>query len=88
MIISQKEEIYTTVHGEEIVLLDMMQGMYFGLEGASAKIWEELGQGPVAVSAILEKWKDVYDQTGDELESLLSQSVQELIDKRLVVVES
>ncbi|MPY19704.1 PqqD family protein [Paenibacillus glucanolyticus] len=88
MMISQKEEVYTTVHDQEVVLLDMNQGKYFGLEGAAMALWNELSQGPVTTSAILEKWKTIYDQEEDELNSLLTQSLEELTAKRLVVVDT
>ncbi|MGZ0051140.1 PqqD family protein [Brevibacillus gelatini] len=86
MIVSQREEIYTTEMGDEIVLLDMRHGAYYGLEGATMELWKELADGPVDSAQILAKWTQLYQQSEEELTSMLDQSIQELISKKLIVV--
>ncbi len=88
MIVSQREEIDMTELEDEIVLLDMPRGVYYGLEGAAMELWKELSDGPIDSSEILSKWNQRYQQSEEELRRLLDQSIQELKSKNLIVVSA
>ena len=42
---SVPSQVMSRLVGEEIVLLDLESGMYFGLDGVGKRIWESIGNG-------------------------------------------
>ena len=71
--------------GEEVIVLDLLGGEYFGLPGVGARVWELLldGKSLVAVAAAITSEYDV-DSTSAEDDVL--RLVTELCDKGLLVV--
>lgn len=61
---------------DEVVILDVEAGRYFGVDGVAAWIWDRV-QEPVRVGALLEELLDVYDvdraRAADDLEGFLSE---------------
>ncbi|MDH4424706.1 MULTISPECIES: PqqD family peptide modification chaperone [Bacillus] len=88
MIIRQNDMVSSTIHDEEVVLLDMSKEIYYGLEGATMLLWNELSDGPVDTIKILEKWKSKYDHSEEEVEHIFSQSLHELTSRDLVVIDT
>lgn len=80
--------VSSTTHDEEVVLLDMSKEIYYGLEGATMLLWNELSNGPVDTVKILEAWKSKYDHSEEELDHIFSESLHELTSRGLVVVET
>ncbi|CAM4194712.1 PqqD family protein [Paenibacillus tarimensis] len=88
MLLGQREEVYTTDLGDEIVLLDMNNGAYFGLEGATMALWQELGDGPKHASVILARWRQIYEHPSETLEVLLQEAIAHLRQKDLISVSA
>lgn len=87
MKIARSEETATTSLSEECIVLDMINGEYFGLEGALMELWLELESGTKDFGQILSKWKAEFDQPEAELAAILHTSIQELSAKKLIKVE-
>lgn len=70
--------------GEELVLLDLASGTYFGLNPVGSRIWALLDQ-VVSIDEICQRLEAEYDVTPeilrDDVESLLMQ----LLEKGLVL---
>lgn len=69
---------------DETVILDLRQGLYFGLNASGAVIWDRLMRGPATVaeleSAVLASFEVDTSECRRDLEALL----QRLLDERLV----
>ena len=72
--------------GEEIILLHLENGLYFGLGNVGTRIWNLL-QKPVKVreitSLLLQEYEVDHERCHDEVMSL----VADLVDQGLVTVE-
>lgn len=69
--------------GEEMVLLDMTRGTYYGLDPIGARIWEMIANG-ASLALIVERLVDEYDVTRDELEGDVERLVAEMESRGLV----
>jgi hypothetical protein len=43
--LSVPPQVMSRLVGDEMVLLDLESGMYFGLDGVGKRIWEAIGEG-------------------------------------------
>jgi len=73
--------------GDEIVLLDLDNGTYFGLDPVGARIWELISQGRT-LAAVCEVIVDEYDVTREIIEQDLLKLVADLAAQRLVKVRA
>jgi len=87
MKIARSEETATTSLSEECIVLDMINGEYFGLEGALMELWLALENGTKDFDQILYAWKREFDQPETELAAILYTSIQELSAKKLIKVD-
>ena len=73
--------------GDEIVLLDLDNGTYFGLDPVGARIWELISQGRT-LAAVCEVILDEYDVTREIIEQDLLKLVADLAAQKLVKVRA
>ncbi len=71
---------------EEAALLNLKDGVYYGLNPVGARIWN-LIQKPRKVSEILEILLDEYDVERDVCQTDLMELLEQLLEKELVKVE-
>lgn len=71
---------------DEAAILNMKDGVYYGLNPVGAKIWN-LIQKPIQVSDILEVLIDEYDVEKDVCQTDLMELLEQLLEKELVKVE-
>lgn len=88
MKIARSEETATTSLSEECIVLDMINGEYFGLEGALMELWLALENGTKEFDEILCTWTREFDQPETELAAILLTSIQELSAKKLIRVDA
>lgn len=72
--------------GDELVLLDLKSGTYFGLDPIGSRIWRLIGEGK-NLSEVCEKLLGEYDVSSAELERDAAILTDELVTRRLLVVE-
>lgn len=77
----------TARRSDDAVVLDLDSGTYFGFEGIGAAIWE-LVQRSARVDAIRDAILARYDVTPERCEADLESFLGEMLEKRLIVVES
>ena len=75
----------TADFSQEIVLLNLIDGVYYGVDGVAARVWMLL-QSPIAVGAILERIADEFEVDRARCEREVRTFVQELVDRGLVDV--
>ena len=71
--------------GEEVILLHLENGLYYGLENVGARIWKLL-QKPVKVGDIEGALLDEYDVEPETCHAEVVTLLQRLIDQNLVEV--
>lgn len=82
-IVKPAENVIARRVGEEMVLLDMTRGTYYGLDPIGARIWQLIADG-ASLAAIVEKLLEEYDVTRTQLESDVETLVGELEGRGLV----
>lgn len=71
--------------GDEIVILDLDSGTYYGLDPVGSRLWELLSGGATLDDAIATMASE-YDVDRETLERDLSVLLNELREKQLLVV--
>jgi hypothetical protein len=71
--------------GEEVILLHLETGLYYGLENVGARIWKLL-QKPVKVGEIESALLDEYEVEPETCHAEVVTLLQRLIDQNLVEV--
>ena len=71
--------------GDEIVVLDLAGGAYYGLDAVGVRIWQLLGDGK-SLAEVCETLLEEFDVARDVLETDLLRLLGELRDKKLVLV--
>lgn len=80
------EGVITKEVGDELVLLDVERGVYYGLHEVSARIWQLLGAGE-SVGTTMERLLEEYDVERETLEQDVARLIGELREAGLVVLE-
>ncbi|QXP82899.1 PqqD family protein [Methylococcus sp. ANG] len=85
MMITISEEVVFEKVGDEMVLLNLETGAYFGLNPSGSRMWELLvaTKSPVRV---VESMHHEYDVAVDVLEQDLANLISELKEKKLIEV--
>jgi hypothetical protein len=77
------QDVMARVVGDEVVILDLATGTYFGLDGPGARFWQLLSEGrPVA--AIFDILREEYEVPPETLEADLRKLIDELASKGLL----
>ena len=71
--------------GDEVVILDLDAGTYFGLDPVGARIWELIGEG-LTLSTVRDRMLNEYDTPRDVLEQDILELIKALRDENLVAV--
>lgn len=80
-----KNYVYCKVE-DELVLLGMDDGVYYGLNPVGAFIWEKINE-PITINELREAILEEYDVGKDECEGDLFDLLEELADKGMIDVK-
>ena len=81
--VSIPDEVMTRKVGDELVILDLASGMYFGLDAIGTRIWQLVEAGnPLA--EVCDVMTSEYDVTRDQMQQDLANLVAELHARGLV----
>jgi hypothetical protein len=72
--------------GEEVAILDLKAGMYYGLDSVGARVWE-LIQRPKSIREIWNVLLEEYEVDPERCERDLLALLQKLVDEGLVEVQ-
>ena len=70
--------------GEEVVILDLASGTYFGLDPVGARIWALMGEG-VTLAEICATMLEEYEVEREQLEADVLRLTTELAERGLIV---
>ena len=79
--------IMTRQVGDEIVILDLARGTYYGLDTVGTRIWQLMASGE-SLSTICDKVIKEFDVTRETLELDLDRLFRDLVDKGLLTISS
>jgi hypothetical protein len=82
IIVQDSEPIATTVD-EEVVMLSVRAGAYFGLDGVGSDIWNMLGE-PCRVGDICKSLSSLYEVDDETMTRDVTLFLQGLLDRGLV----
>ncbi len=85
-VVAARDQVSSDLGGEEVGILDLKAGVYYGLDDVGARIWNLL-QEPKSVSEIRDVLLEEYDVEADRCERDLLALLQRLADEGLVEVE-
>jgi len=84
-LVSAADDVLATTFEDEVVLLNLADGVYYGLDGVGARIWT-LIQRPASLSQISEALRQEYQVERAQCEADLRALIAELEARGLVVV--
>jgi len=80
-----EENVYCNIE-DEVVILDLGEGIYYGLNPVGARIWD-LIQKPRKVNDILDILLDEYNVGEEECRNDLIELLEQLSDKKLIKIK-
>jgi len=70
---------------DEVVILDVATGTYFGLDGVGSRVWCLIAEHEPR-EKIVEILKNEYDAPEEQIRQDVDRLIQQLVDKRLIRV--
>jgi hypothetical protein len=81
------DHVMSRTVGEELVLLDLQSGTYFGLDPVGARIWSHLQEG-CDVEVTTSRMTDEFDVTAERARADVSALIDDLLAKGLLAPEA
>ena len=85
-LITVSKEVVSCDLAGEVAMLDMKDGVYYGLDPVGATIWNAI-QKPATVQEVLDTLLEEYEVEEDEAYTDLLELLEELLEKKLIAVE-
>jgi len=83
--VSIPSQVMARVVGDEIVILDLANGTYYGLDPVGARIWQLISEGQTLVQ-VCEAMLADYEVTRNDIERDVVALGQTLLDKKLISI--
>ena len=83
MVVRRSEAMLFNNIGDEVVMMDIEQGSYYGLEKVAARIWA-LTEQPASVASLCDWLTAEYDVTEETCRQEVSAFVGELVNRGIV----
>ena len=83
--VRRSDALLSNTLGEDVVMMDIEQGAYYGLENVAARIWA-LTETPVTVGALCESLVNEYEITPEQCHAEVSTFLNELLERKIVEV--
>jgi hypothetical protein len=82
VLVAARDQVSTELEGEAVIL-SLADGVYYGLDGVGALVWERLGE-PCSVAELLHAVTSAFDVERETAERDLLALLGELAERRLV----
>ena len=79
----QNKKIIQSKIGEEVVMLDMDSGFYFGLNSVASVIWNLLEQ-EIAFDFLIDKLMETFDVDRPLCESDTRELIDQMLEKKII----
>lgn len=80
-----KDKLVWRKNGELIVILSMLNGQYFSLNGSASFLWELMESGISSVESLSEKLSELYDVSQPEALKDTKSLLRDLEKSRLLI---
>jgi len=77
------EDVLVRNIGDELVLLDLQRGVYYGLDPIGARIWELLSGG-LSIDETIERLLGEHEVSRQKLERDVRELIEELRERELI----
>ena len=84
-IIQRNENLLSNNLGEDIVMMDIEKGSYYGLEEVAARIWE-LTENPASISSICQTLTAEYDVSQEQCSEEVMKFVKDLLNQEIIEI--
>ena len=84
-VISRSESLLSNNLGDDVVMMDIEQGAYYGLEEVAARIWE-LTEKPVSFASICETLTAEYDVPKQKCEQEVTAFIDDLTNHKIICI--
>ncbi len=84
-VVAVADDLIAADLGEEIAILQLSDGIYYGLDAVGARIWS-LIQEPTGIQAVLDTLLAEYDVEPARCQSDLMALLQQLASEKLIVI--
>lgn len=82
-IICRNEALLSNNLGDDVVMMDIEEGAYYGLEGVAARIWQ-LTENPVSVGSVCEVLIGEYDVSKEQCRQEVDKFLNDLLNQKIV----
>ena len=83
--IRRSDALLSTSLGDDVVMMDVEQGAYYGLEAVAARIWA-LTEQPVSVGSLCERLVTEYQISPEQCQQEILTFLARLLERRIVQV--
>lgn len=84
-VIRRSEALLSNNLGDDVVMMDIEQGSYYGLEGVAARIWD-FTEKPISVGSLCEKLSNEYDVSPEKCQEEVTAFLDSLLERKIVAV--
>ena len=84
--IKRNNEVFASEIDEEIVMMNIQSGKYFGMDAIGSRIWELIDE-KIRVKDIISTLLEEYDVTEEQCRKDVLDFLNELYDQQLVEIE-
>ena len=84
-IICRSETLLSNNLGDDIVMMDIEEGAYYGLEEVAARIWE-MAENPVSVGSLCTDLMSEYKISEEECRSDVGEFLTDLLDRNILKI--
>ncbi len=85
IVVAREDLLSSNLSDEELVMMDIDRGYYYGLENVAKAIWDVLGQ-PQSILSICNKIVEEYDADPQMVKEDTIKFVGEMLDEKLIVI--
>ena len=82
-IIARSDAMFSDDLDNDVVMMDVEKGVYYGLESNAARIWKLIEQ-PTAVGSICDSLAAEYDISPDECRQEVAEFLEDLLDRKVI----
>ena len=81
----RNQTLFTSEIDEDLVMMDDVNGLYFGLNPIARKIWELLEQ-PLTEAALVEQLVIIYEVSAEQCQTDIAPFLDQLLERHLISV--
>ncbi len=84
-VISRSESLISNSLGEDVVMMDIEEGAYYGLEAVAASIWKHT-ETPISVGSLCELLMKEYKISNDRCLQEVTKFLGDMVDRKMVQI--